>query len=95
MGLAKFRKTEATFAGYSVAETIPTSIVPSTVRYTIIGKIAELDPDAFPSTAIVDQLKTHGAATQSVLAKQATKLEKQAEQLRRLAGWVHTKKIES
>ncbi|MBL6764210.1 MAG: trypsin-like peptidase domain-containing protein [Verrucomicrobiae bacterium] len=95
VGLAKFRKTEATFAGYSVAETIPTSIVPSTVRDTIIGKIAELDPDAFPSTAIVDQLKTHGAATQSVLAKQATKLEKQAEQLRRLAGWVHTKKIES
>lgn len=94
-GLCKFRHTKAEFKGFAVARRIPSTTIAKGVEKKIVADLGDLNPDTFPADTIVDSLMAHGPAAQTVLEKQARHLEKQAEQLRRLAGWVHTKKVEA
>ncbi len=94
VGLAKFRDTKAVFRGFQVARNVPSTAFPPEVTGSIREQIDDLAAGAHPEAALIAGLKEHPGATRSVLHDRAEELEKEAEKLRQLAGWVHTKGVE-
>lgn len=94
VGLAKFRHTKAVFRGFQLAKELPPISVSEKLAKEIRGEIAALDEETYPEPQIVNTLKKHGPAARSVLENRAKELNRQAERLRQLADWVHTKRVE-
>lgn len=94
-GLCKFRHTKAEFKGFAIAREVPSKLVSEEKEQEIVGNLKGLKPDVFPPAEMVAKLTGHGGAARTVLESEARRLEKQAGQLRRLSGWVHTKKVEA
>lgn len=94
VGLAKFRDTKAAFRGFQVAREIPATTVSDEISQDIRNRIDGFGDDGGPNPELIAGLKEHPRATRSVLHERAKELELEAEKLRQLAGWVHTKGIE-
>ncbi|HVY71650.1 MAG TPA: tetratricopeptide repeat protein, partial [Verrucomicrobiae bacterium] len=93
VGLAKFRDTQASFKNFAVAEHLnnPAPIVPAELatRVAKLGQGAEGDTDA----ALLAELRANDDASRRLLREQASKLEREASRLRRLADRVHAEAI--
>ena len=94
VGLAKFRHTKAVFRGFQVGAEVVSSSVPEELETGIREQISRLDVGSYPDPKMVDNLKSNSQAARSVLQDRAQELEREAERLRQLADWVHTKRIE-
>ena len=94
VGLAKFRHTKAVFRGFQVGAEVESSSVPEELETGIREQISRLDVGSYPDPKMVDNLKSNSQAARSVLQDRAQELEREAERLRQLADWVHTKRIE-
>jgi regulator of sirC expression with transglutaminase-like and TPR domain len=93
-GLAKFRDTKAEFKEFEVGRRIGLEAIPEDVAGRIAAEIEALAASSKPPAALVDKLKPHARATQTVLLERARKLDEQAGRLRQLARVVHRKSVE-
>jgi regulator of sirC expression with transglutaminase-like and TPR domain len=90
-GLAKFRTTKAEFKHFEIAPKITSRTIPADLAARLRKEIA--GPALPPGAA--EKLAPDGALAMQFLRERAHELEQQAEQLRKLAGQVHQKKIEA
>lgn len=90
VGLAKFRQTEAEFAGFALAQALPTSRVPPESTAKLRTLVDALPPLATLRAEQLAPLGTTAAASVAVLNDQAKALEQRAEELRRIAADVRT-----
>ena len=88
-GLAKFRETRAEFKGFLVGTNLANG-QPKTVELaSLTRKIKELPATGAVDPAVIEELQSRSAASQSLLLDRAKGLEREAEQLRKLATRVH------
>lgn len=90
VGLCKFRETVAEFKNFRLAEKIPSSQVSPDLADKITKKI---NPDQAFKPAQIDALVPEAPAAVTVLRDRALQLERQAENLRKLAQTVHQQKV--
>ncbi len=89
VGLAKFRDTVAEFKRFQVATKLPGGSVPEPVRAAFEKAWQGLAFDAEPTPKQLKPLLDQPEASGVLLREKAKQLEKQAEQLRKLAQQVH------
>ncbi|MCI0641918.1 MAG: trypsin-like peptidase domain-containing protein [Gemmataceae bacterium] len=89
VGLAKFRDTVAEFKRFQAAERLPSNGADEKTLATISKMLAGLGQHDKPSTKDLERLLKLPGAAADVLRDRARLLEKQAEQLRKLALAVH------
>lgn len=94
-GVAKFRQTQADFRQFRAAK----ELIDSKPSPEFVGKINDALKDADLSNATVDQrlvakLQGNGDEARKILAERADKLQKESEQLKRLANAVHEKNVQ-
>jgi regulator of sirC expression with transglutaminase-like and TPR domain len=95
VGLAKFRDTKAEFKGFQVAKKIEPAGVPQAVTARLTKEIGKLEPDKPLKPDALDKLIPDASATVTMLRERARLLEQHAEQLRKLALTVHTRRVQS
>lgn len=95
VGLAKFRQTKAEFKAFQVGNSIASKEISGELAAAINQKLADLPAQGRPDAQLMNDLEKNPAASETVLADRARKLEKQAGQLRKLAQSVHEKAIET
>ncbi|GDY19912.1 hypothetical protein LBMAG56_12570 [Verrucomicrobiota bacterium] len=89
VGLAKFRETRAEFKGFLVGTNLAAN-QPKTVELaSLTRKIKELPATGAVDPAVIEELQTRSEASQTLLLDRAKGLEREAEQLRKLATRVH------
>ncbi len=88
-GLAKFRQTEAEFKNFQIAREIPATTVDPEVASRIVAVIDDINTSGPPEMPLVKALLPEGHASLKVLRERAKRLEREAEQLRKLAWEVH------
>jgi regulator of sirC expression with transglutaminase-like and TPR domain len=93
VGLAKFRDTRAEFRNFRVAEKIAPDAVPAAVAERVTKSVEHLPPGGDVKPEQVDALVPDAPASVRLLRDRARDLERQAAQLRRLAGAVHQKRV--
>jgi serine protease Do len=93
-GLASFRGTHAEFKGFDLGKDVP-SVLPSPALTAQIDRIAAtVDPEAPPERQTVLPLLANADAGVLALKKEADRRERQAKQLRRLAGELRLAQVE-
>jgi regulator of sirC expression with transglutaminase-like and TPR domain len=95
VGLAKFRDTRAEFKRFRVAPKVPAEGVAADVAERIGKAVEHVAPAGDPKPEQIDALVPDAPASVAVLRERARLLERQAEQLRRLAVAVHQKQVEA
>ncbi|MEQ8790402.1 MAG: tetratricopeptide repeat protein [Pirellulaceae bacterium] len=93
VGLAKFRQTEAEFKQFRVAREIPSTRLDAKSVAAINTLIEELPQFAEVTGEELAPLIEKAPASSRVLRREARQLQERAEQLRRLAGDVHTQQV--
>jgi regulator of sirC expression with transglutaminase-like and TPR domain len=91
VGLAKFRDTRAGFKRFEVAARLEPSQLPDERLQPARMQIAALPLSELAGESSLGQLAEDAEASRWALEQQAAMLQSQAEQLRRLAGDVHTR----
>ena len=93
IGLVKFRDTAAEFKAYRVGKKLETVDAPPEVTAKLTKDIAALAPADVTKPQVVDKLAPQAPAAMTLLRERARELERQAEQLRKLAGAVHAQRV--
>lgn len=93
VGLAKFRQTEAEFKRFRVAKEISSTQVSSEDLERLTGLIEDLPRLPAVKSGLVDSLADKPTTSASLLQRRAAELERQAEELKKVAIDVHTKGV--
>lgn len=95
VGVAKFRQTQADFKQFRVGKELPNMKPSAEVLAKVETDIKGFDASAVsPDTKLVAKLQAHGDAARRILAERADAMQKEAEQLKRLAGAVHERNVQ-
>ncbi len=89
VGLAKFRETVAEFKKFQAAPKVATSFIAPDIRAAFAKALPKIPLDKEPSVKDLAPLLKTPSASALLLRDKANELEKQAEQLRKLAQTVH------
>lgn len=89
VGLAKFRDTVAEFKKFQCAERVASTTVDAKILAKITKTMSDLSKEAEPSAEHMGPLLENPSASLSLLRDRARQMEKEAEQLRKLAQAVH------
>ncbi len=92
VGLAKFRTTDAEFRRFQLGDKLPAARPTAAQVGAITDKVADVTGSGELNEDVVASLVDAGPTT-AVLSERAKRLEAEAEQLRRLAGEVHRKRV--
>jgi serine protease Do len=95
VGVAKFRQTQADFKQFRVGKELP-DVKPSQETFAKVEaeiKNSDLSTVA-PDAKLVAKLQTHGDEARRILAERADAMQKEAEQLKRLASAVHERNVQ-
>jgi regulator of sirC expression with transglutaminase-like and TPR domain len=88
-GLAKFRNTVAEFKKFACAERVGDAAMDPKARSRLEATLAELVKDKEPSAQRLEPLVKSSEASVNLIRDRARRLEKEAQELRRLAQAVH------
>ena len=88
-GLAKFRETRAEFKGFLVGTNLSLGLPKTVELASLTRKIRELPPKGQPDPLLIEELQARSEVSQGILLARAKDLEREAEQLRKLATRVH------
>lgn len=88
-GLVKFRNTAAEFKNFDVGAEVVRASVPAEKAEGVLKLIADLSADRSPSDQLLQVLAQSPEEAGAILRARATELERQAEQLKRLASEAH------
>ena len=91
-GLVKFRGTAAEFKSFEVGAEVSHSRVPTDKSADILKLIADLPVEAGASEQVLEGLAQDPRQAAAILNEQATKLERQAQQLKQLAQEAHERR---
>jgi regulator of sirC expression with transglutaminase-like and TPR domain len=94
VGLAKFRATEAEFRSFQVAKELPSLRVPEEVSSRLQQLINELPINAADHPEAAASFADDGLAGVAALRERALLLERQSQQLKKLAQTVHHRRVE-
>jgi serine protease Do len=89
VGLAKFRDTVAEFKKFQAAKKVATGVIKPEVRLAFEKSLPKISLDKEVTAKDLAPLLKFPTASQALLRDKARELEKQAEQLRKLAHTVH------
>lgn len=92
VGLAKFRDTTAEFKQFRVGKDLPPTAPPADMVTRVLKAVEKLPPDESPKPELLDRLAPENAAP-AVLVEHAQALERQAAQMRKLAGAVQERAV--
>lgn len=94
VGLAKFRDTRAEFKGFQIStnKLVPVLAPATTLPESLSRRLQAASGDSDPTLRA--ELQTQGAAGQNALRQRAQQLEKEADQLRRLASMIHRQAVQ-
>ena len=93
VGLAKFRQTEADFKHFQVAKTVASATLTEAEADRLNGLIEDLPKLLELKPGLVAALADQREASANLLQRRAADLERQAEELRKVALDVHTKGV--
>lgn len=93
VGLAKFRDTRAEFRDFRVARELGKAKPPAELLRHISAAIKDLAPHEQPSSKVVEGFVPNAETSVSLLRDRARQLEREATQLRELAGAVQQQKV--
>lgn len=93
VGLAKFRTTCAEFKNFRVGKELPPAHPPAPLVEKVAQLTAQLEPGATLTPKIVAALAEHGGDSLQALREKVDALERQADQLRKLAKAVHVREV--
>ncbi len=88
-GLAKFRETRAEFKGFQVGTNLSNGMPKAVELASLSRKIRELPGKGQVDPKVIEELQAKAEASQGLLLERAKDLEREAEQLRKLATRVH------
>ena len=94
VGLAKFRATEAEFRSFRVGKELPSTQPADDVAVRLKQAIDELPADAAVRPEAAAKFTSEGPAGVAALRGRAQALEKQSQQLKKLAQAVHQRRVE-
>jgi len=95
VGVAKFRQTQADFKQFRVGKELPDVKPSQEVMAKVEEDIKDFDTSSTaPDTKLVARLQTHGDDARRILAERADAMQKEAEQLKRLASAVHERNVQ-
>ena len=94
VGLAKFRATEAEFRSFRVGKELSSTRVADEVTARLKQVIDELPVDAGSRPEAANRFADDGLAAVAALRERALALERQAQQLKKLAQTVHHRRVE-
>ena len=93
VGLAKFRDTEATFKQFQIAAKIAPTTISNDKRQTLEKLIDALPSLERSQTENIKPLLSEAASSRELIIRRAERLEKEAQDLRRIAQDVHVQSL--
>jgi len=94
VGLVKFRDTAAAFKAFRVAKQLAAEALPAELTARLAKEIASIPAAENVPAQVLDQLTPQAPASMALLRERALQLERQAEQLRKLAVLVHHRRVQ-